>query len=304
VSEIKEREDDVRLSYSSLGTLQTCEQKFAHRKVYKTPVDADYEESEAFGIGKAFHQVLEMTNHTEVKNEYVDQALMDNNVKKIHKPLVIALAMQGVAINKASGLKIIKCELEISHKDYVGFIDAIGVDIFGFWWIVDLKSAGQYDEKILPRLPLDLQLNLYAYFKDHIAGALKLDPDKFAGCRYRQITKSKAERGNNETDAEFIKRLITPRMSYGKFRAPVEARDITIPAFKMKPAMAWEIIQENLGRAREIQQGEAPKKNFKACLDFFKPCEYFSQCHGHLFTEGSRYVKVHTINSYILKNVL
>lgn len=304
MSDKTEKPGDVRLSYSSLGTLQTCEQKFAHYKIYKTEKDPDYEESEALGIGKAFHQVLEMTKHREVKNEHVDQALMDHTVKKSHKLSVIAMGMQAVALNKASGLTIVHCELEISHGDYVGYIDAIGVDAYGNWWIIDLKSAGNYDDKLLPRLPLDLQLNLYAYFKDHIAGVLRLDPEKFAGCKYRQITKSKATQQEGESDAEFIKRLITPRMSYGKYQAPVEARDFTVPYFKMNPSLAWSVIQENLIRARELQQGEAPKKNFKACLDFFKPCEYFSKCHGYTHTDGYNNVKVNTINSYTLKDVL
>ena len=304
MSELKENLGDVRLSYSSLGTLQTCEQKFAHYKIYKTDKDPDYEESEALGIGKAFHQVLEVTNHKKVVNKHVDQALMDHGVKKHHKCLVIAMAMQAVALNEASGLEIVYCEFEISHGDYVGYIDAIGKDKFGNWWIIDLKSAGKYDAKILPRLPLDLQLNLYTYFKDHIGSALGLDPAKFAGCKYRQITKSKASQQDNESDAEYIKRLITPKMSYGKFQAPVEARDFTVPFFTMRPGMAWSIIQENLIRAREIQQGEAPKRNYKSCLDFFKPCEYFSQCHGHTFTDGSQFVKVNTTKSYIAKDVL
>lgn len=317
MSEIKEKSGDVRLSYSSLGTLQTCEQKFAHYKIYKTPNDPDYEESDALAIGKAFHQVLEKTNHKAVHNKDVDEALMDHNVPKINKNIIIAMAMKAVEINKASGLEVIMCEFEISHMDYVGYIDFIAVEgsrklsesLFDkYWWMGDLKSAGNYDAKLIPRLPLDLQLNLYAYFVPEIARALGLDTAKFRGFKYRQVTKSKATQADNESDAEFIKRLITPAKDRynpsGPWKAPVEVRDFTIPFFTMKPKMAWDIIQENLIRARELQQGEAPKRNFKACMDFFKPCQYFSQCHGTTHTDGYNYVKVSTINSYVEKDVL
>lgn len=308
MSEIKEKPGDVRLSYSSLGVLQTCEQKYWHYKVNKTPNDSDFEESDALAIGKAFHQVLEKTNHREVINKDVDEALMEHAVPKINKLLIVAMAMKAVEINKASGLEVVHCELELSHGDYVGYIDAIGKDAFGNWWIIDIKSAGNYDQKILPRLPFDLQLNLYAYFKNHIAGALKLDPDKFAGCKYRQITKSKATQKKGETDAEYVQRLITLAPDRynpsGPWKAPVEVRDFTIPAFTMNPRMAWEVIQENLIRAKELNAGESPKKNFKACMDFFKPCQYFSQCHKHTHTDGYNYVKVNTISSYTQGDVL
>lgn len=307
MSELKEKVGDVRLSYSSLKNLQTCEQKFWHSKINKTENDPDYEESDALGVGKAFHQTLEKTNHKAVNIKDVDEALMEHAVPQINRPMIIAMAMKAKELNEASGIDIVHCELELSHGDYVGYVDALGKEKDGGWWIIDLKSAGNYDPKLIPRLPLDLQLNLYAYFKDHIAGVLGLDPDKFRGCKYRQITKSKANKKAGESDAEFIKRLITPapdRYNPGMVKAPVEARDFTIPYFTMNPSMAWEIIQENLIRARELQHGEAPKKNYNACMDFFKPCQYFSKCHGVTHTDGYNYVKVSTSQTYTSKDVL
>lgn len=306
MSELKEKEGDVRLSYSSLKTLQSCEQKFWHHKINKTPKDSDYEEGDSLVVGKAFHQVLEKTKHAAVIGKDVEEAMMEHNVPQSYRGLIYAMAMQAMKLNKASGLLIVKCELEISHKDYVGYLDAIGKDEQGYWWIIDLKSAGVHDRKILPRLPLDLQLNIYSYFKDHIGGALGLDPEKFAGCKYRQITKSKAQQRDGETLENYIKRLITPaKEKYGDgFKAPVEVYDMTVPFSKMNPTMAWEIIQENLVRARELQNGGVPKKNYSACLDYFRPCEFFSQCHGVTFSEGHNNVKVHTIDTYNNGDVL
>jgi hypothetical protein len=306
MSELKEKKEDVRLSYSSLKTLQSCEQKFWHYKIGKTDKDPDHEESDALSVGKAFHQVLEKTKHKAVLGSDVEEALMEHNVPKINRCLVYAMAHQAMKLNIASGLEIVHCELEISHQDYVGYIDAIGKEPDGHWWIIDLKSASIHDRKILPRLPLDIQLNLYSYFKDHIAGVLGLDPEKFAGCKYRQITKSKAQQKDGETDEQFIKRLITPAKSRfsDDIKAPIEVYDMTVPYSKMNPKMAWDIIQENLIRAKQLQAGEAPKRNYAACLDYFRPCEYFSKCHGVTFSEGHNNVKVHTIETYNNGDVL
>ncbi len=268
----------VRLSYSSMSTLQSCEQKYHHYKIANTPKDSDYVESDALGLGKAFHSVLEKNLHVDFTESDVIQAMTENNVDSSDKDLLTVMLNKYIEFRKASGFKVVHCELELGTNDYVGFIDFIAVR-GNKWWIGDLKTASRHDETILSRLPLDPQLNLYAYFSHGIHNAVpQIDGMEFGGCLYNQTTKSKAGT---------IKGL----------ENGVKVFETIIPVTVMNPPAMFTLFSEVHDRALELHKGEAPKKNFSSCFNYFSPCPYFSQCYGSNFSENNKKVTLTTLQS-------
>jgi hypothetical protein len=268
----------VKLSYSSMTTLQSCEQKYAHYKVLNSPKDSDYEESGALGLGKAFHEVLEKTFHKDYNDSLIIAAMTEHKVDSSDKDLLTIMLKKYVEFRKASGIRVVYCELALANSIYNGFIDYIAIK-GDEWYIGDLKTAGRHDETILSRLPLDPQLNLYAHFADELYIAVpELEGKRFAGCLYSQTTKSKAGT---------IKGL----------EAGVKVFEMFVPVESMNPDMIWSLFNEMHNRALEIHAGEAPKKNLGSCMAYFSPCQYFSQCHGKNFSDNKFKITVNTINS-------
>lgn len=274
----KQANERVKLSYSSMTTLQSCEAKYAHYKVFNTAKDPDYEESDALGLGKAFHQVLEKTKHTAYNDILIIEAMAEHNVDPSEKDLLTIMLKKYIEFRKASGIRVVHCELPLATSEYNGFIDYIAIK-GDEWYIGDLKTAGRHDENILSRLPLDPQLNLYAHFADELYIAVPEISDKrFAGCLYSQTTKSKAGT---------VKGL----------ESGVKVYEVFVPVESMQPDMIWSLFNEVHNRALELHAGEAPKKNLSACFNYFSPCQYFSQCHGKTFSENKHKVTLNTINS-------
>jgi hypothetical protein len=273
-----------KLSVSSLKTLQSCEQKYFHYKVAATPKDADYEEGDFLGFGKAFHQVLENTLHTSWNEKLLIEACCDNNVDQDEVPLLKVMLEKYVQYHKLSGVQVVKCELGIETNKTVLYIDAIGVsfDSTGTpigWWIIDLKTASRHDESLLGRLARDEQMNHYASFADDVEIAVEeIKGIPFLGCRYRQVVKSKAT---------------TPR----GLESGVKVYDIEIPAEMLSVEEFKSHFNTLYDRAYELHQGEAPLRNYSSCFNYFQPCQYFSQCHGTLFSKSKNRVTVHTIDS-------
>jgi hypothetical protein len=274
----------VKLSVSSLKTLQSCEAKYHHYKVAETPKDQDYQESEAANLGKAFHQVMELTKHKSWNMELLKKAMADHNVDPEEEMLLRVMLQKYVAYHAASGLEVVYCELGIETNVTVLYIDAVAIakDATGKpygWWIVDLKTAGRHDENLLPQLARDLQMNHYAAFADDVeVGVPEVAGLKFLGCRYRQIIKSKAG-------------------TLGGLEKGVKVFDIEIPAHALRVEETKSLFNHIHDRAVQLHQGEAPTKNYSACFNYFSPCQYFSKCHGELFTKNHNKVTVHTMES-------
>ena len=56
--------EEIRMSYSSMSEIRSCEMKYAHRKIFFSEVDPDVEDSDlALRVGGCFHEVLENCNH-------------------------------------------------------------------------------------------------------------------------------------------------------------------------------------------------------------------------------------------------
>lgn len=261
-----------------MNTLQSCEAKYCHNKVYNSPKDADYEESDALGLGKAFHGVLEKNLHKSYSEQDIISAMVEFNVPTSDKDLLTTMLKKYVEFRVLSGIKVVKCELQITTHNYNGFIDYIAVS-GNKWYIGDLKTTARHDESILSRLPLDPQLNLYAHFADQIDIVVpEIVGLEFAGCLYSQITKSKAgtQKGLD---------------------AGVKVVETFVPIESMNPDMMWKLFEDAQLRAEELHAGEAPKKNFGSCMAYFSPCQFFSQCHGSTFTDNRNKVKVTTLET-------
>jgi len=269
---------DIRLSYSSQTTLSNCEQKYYYYKVQGLEKDPDFEDSfEAFNYGKAFHYINEKTLHDFPKSKSEFEILLvfcqtkfdlDNESKlKLKACLLVYWAMAS-----KSGLKPVEngIEIEASNKDYIGYLDAVMSEDDGSWWIVDLKTAGMLDKGTIAQLGQDMQLNLYSYFVPLLAEKLKLDVTKFKGCRYRVTLKSRAAYGKKDTDETFVKRVM----------ASIKTYDFIVDKSELDPEYFYAEFLENHKLSKKLRDSKkAPKKNFKACFNYFRPCEYWSNCH-------------------------
>lgn len=277
----------VKLSYSSMKLVQTCEQRYWHYKVNNTPKDPDYAESDALGLGKAFHQVLEKTLHTNWNESLLMEAMSEHNCDVEDQQLLQVMLEKYVQYRKASGLKIIRCEFGIETSMYVGFIDAIGIDpTTKKWWLVDLKTTSRHDPSIVPQLAKDMQIGLYSHFVPDIEEQFKeLDGYTFGGFKYCQTVKSKAQT---------LKGL----------ESGVKVFEISIPASLILEGEAWSLFSEVHDRAVDLHKGEAPKKNYGSCFNYFSSCPYFSQCHGVQFTQGHKEITIDTIETLNDKDLL
>ena len=292
--------DEIRMSYSSMSEMHSCEMKYAHRKIFKSNVDVDItQDTTALRVGSCFHFVLEICKHdySLVTDQNRKDAFKRYEIEDISQQgLLIALWEKYQKLHTASGLTVIACEEDIGDYRVVGSIDVVLQDRRGYWFICDLKTASQFSTVKFARLNKDRQLNLYTYFRGQVAEKYSLDLDMFAGVIYRVALKSRKKIYAKETLDSYVKRL----------ENEVEIKDVFIPIDKLEPKDAYDDIINAQRRAMLIKQGdEKPIKNFASCEAWFRPCNYFSQCHGHLHSEGAKLFPERTdwnMSPYVIEN--
>lgn len=270
------------LSYSSATLLQNCPRKYWHYKINETPIDIDADKSTAaFDIGKAFHKVLEDTKHefSKFRPQLVLDACKEFNCEdealKIH-----AMLLKYYELHKEIGLQCVACETEISTTDFIGYVDAILINPYTKgWWICDIKTAARLDKTLVAKLNSDVQLNLYACFKDALAKQLNLEVDNFRGVRYRVTTKSKLKQKSSEKLEDYIQRVFHN----------IESVDVPIKAEMLRPQETWDrfkfLHETTLDLDKDNPEGAI--QNFSNCNSYFRPCEYWSNCHGACFTNNT-----------------
>ena len=275
---------DTRLSYSSATMLQTCSQKYFYYKVAGLAFDEDFEQdSKAFDVGKAFHQILENTMHTrsESLSSELDKSCKDFNVEN-EKAMIYAMVLKYLDLHERSGLECKATEFQLSTEDYIGFVDVILTGKDG-WWIADLKTASMFSELTAAKLRNDFQLNLYSFFAPDIAAQFDLDPDQFRGCRYRVTTKSRGKYAEYQDFTKAVK----------SFYKGVHSFDVVVPKEIMSPEVAMARHKELHDFSMSLRTGESkPQKNFKACDEYFRACQYWSQCHGETFSDCKSLIQV------------
>ena len=268
-----------QLSYSSATLLKNCSQKYYYHKVAEDiSKDPDAEENyDAFNVGKAFHWVMEENMHTdEDLVELLEKACNTFEVED-HQALIHAMLLRYLQVHTKSGLTAVFCELQLNTPEFLGFIDIVLEDkATGEWWIGDLKTASRFSEVKVTSLRNDVQLNLYASFAPWIAAELDLDVAKFRGARYRVTTKATLKRKVRESYYEYVRRLAKSVKSY----------DVVIPIEEMCPQDTFGEHLRLHAITMKMREGTVkPQKNLSYCDSFFKPCEYWSQCHGKTYSE-------------------
>lgn len=275
--------DHKGLSPSSLALYLSCSRKFYYKKLANFSPDPDVEEDyEAFEVGKAFHKVLEDCRH-ELSGVTYDQVLKTVSEFKVENvqataPMIFAMLGKYKAAHAKAGLKAVLCEQAIETDTFYGIVDVVLTDAEGGWWIGDMKTAASFSPTLVPTLPRHPQLNLYAYHYEILAAAAKLDPKKFKGCRYRLSTKSKLIQRKTESVAEYI----------GRLSGAVDAYDFIIPQDIMAPEEIYGLHKGVKDYIDIHKKGLLPTRfpqNFGNCTQYFRPCEFFSRCHGKCNSE-------------------
>jgi hypothetical protein len=163
----------------------------------------------------------------------------------------------------------------------------------GAWWIVDLKTAGKQDPALPARLQNDPQLNLYAAFRSIIADRYNLDQNLFAGVRYREVTKPGQETKAGETFAAWTTRCETG----------AKVREIVIPASRMDLKNSYDNFSEIIKVAHSLQREFLAEKrlvgkcNFKNCMAYSSPCEWYSKCYGKTYTESQSTTLINAVGA-------
>lgn len=286
---------DRRFSYSASNVLKSCEKQYCFKYILGVEKDADIEDdAAALRLGKTFHTVCELTNHDARKfnTNMLTKAAFDNCLNTEDTIKVYSCLKSYFNLHSKSKLECVGIELEIGDENLVGYIDAVMSDCNGNWWIADLKTSGLVLDTLFARLHKDVQLNLYAAHAEQVVAKInatadrKLDLAKFQGCRYRVVAKPKT----------------TPKMgeSFEAYatRAAPEAYDVVVPIELMNPKEALEEIRELHKKAKEVTLDNS-RCNRQNCIQWNRPCDFFSQCHGKTFTECKESAQVFTTKTMI-----
>lgn len=266
------------LSYSSMNEIIGCEHKYALRKVLEAEPDSDYsKETDAMDLGTVVHACLEACKHDLTGFKYVDvveqiKEFPETLEPSKHGPLVWSMLRHYKDLHEDAGLQAAEVELELTlPKEFKGFVDLVLDDQEGGGvWITDLKTAASISRFLKSRLPNDPQLNLYAYYFQ------KMFPErKVLGCRYRVITKSRLKQRKDETTREFSNRIY----------AGINAYEYVIPIEKMDPDTHYKRFKKVKARQNQLHKNVVAAKNYLHCESYFRPCEYWSRCHGKNFTD-------------------
>jgi hypothetical protein len=265
------------LSYSSMSEILGCEQKYAYRKVLKCEPDEDYsEQTDAMDLGKVLHKCLELCKHDLNGFKYPQLITEIEEYESLspdtHGPLIWSMLRRYKHLHESVGLKPLHIELELtSKKEYTGFVDLVLEEEKGIW-ITDIKTAA-WASKFLPsRLSRDPQLNLYVHYYNKI-----MKPQKpILGCRYRVCTKTKLKRKKDESLKAYANRIYDS----------INSIEYVIPIEAMNPE---EIVETTFKKARARQKAlykdGVATKNFGYCDSYFRPCQFWSKCHGKQYSE-------------------
>lgn len=286
-----------RLSYSSMNLIQGCQRRWHHYKVLGTEKDPDNSTSNALEVGSAFHRIQEELNHdisnlgpaTEklgtrasfdaLTNQYKDICVSQDKLNEEDWPLVAALALGylGQIKFRRPSLKCVGVEKELIDDNYIGYVDAIMVDEkTKLFWIIDLKTSG-YALSATKKIQLkgNTQLNLYAAYAKQLAEACGISDLTFGGCGYFSAVKPKLKKRVKDTDFTYFERLFDQTCKR-------EFLDLEmVPADTLSPHKALNLHKALYELSQDIRSGRRkPIPNYNYCEQYFRPCPYFSKCHG------------------------
>jgi len=291
-----------RLSYSSMNLIQGCQRKWMHYKVNKTAPDPTDETKNYFEVGSAFHLIQEMLFHNLDNLELSDNPMFSPTEKILDalttefkqmcidevglNPedwILVAALAYGYLVQVRESFPELKCisvEKEIYTEDYIGYADAIFInEALRLYYIIDLKTASRgLSEVAIKKLPKNVQLNLYAHpeYRKILKEKSDIADDfKFGGVGYFSAVKPKLSYLNKDTDQSYFEKLI------GKTLNKANMDLLLIPATHLAPHKAYNLHKHLYSLSQNLRKGITPPlPNYNFCEAYFKPCEYFSQCHG------------------------
>ncbi len=275
---------------SKFDTLDRCEKEYAHKYVLKTPTDIDYIDPNYFKFGRAFHWILEETEHDfhKFKSELLDNAIELNELDSIFDRAKLLKCLESYYnFQKKSDIKPLKIELSFKTENFGGIIDSIGVTSDKKWWIVDTKTAANLDLVLPYMLKTNQQLNLYAHFnesiKSQILDEFGIELQEFGGYIYRETKKPSERKTKKDIDFEtFFNRLES-----------VETRESKILASELNKKSIGSILARKKSKCEEVvkitlEDGiDALGGNTRNCINpiYKTVCKYFSTCHGVKYSE-------------------
>lgn len=250
----------------------------------KVDIDPDVSQSTlALDIGKAYHQVLEDTDHKKenFQLEILNNACRDNNIgDPATMAMIRAMLYKYMILHEKSGLEIVCIEEEIEDKLVIGYIDVVlKCPNSGKWYICDMKTAaGVYVDQLSQKLPRDNQLNLYSYYIDQLAEKYNLDVGLYQGALYRVTNKTKIKFSKRETIQDYYLRCLDR----------IEAFQFFIPVDKLKPKKAYDNVINIRDKALELftKKEEDIPQNFNSCQEWNRSCEYYSNCYPTIASEA------------------
>jgi hypothetical protein len=271
--------ENRRFSYSASTTYQSCHMKYWLKYIEQVDKDPDVEDDgDALRFGKAMHSLLELYRHDyrwmgKPEFRLAHDKIMEENT--ITDPAVqtqiLSCGVTASELHIRSKLEVVGIEVEIGDRDIIGYVDLVVGDVYGWWWIVDLKSSGLVVESLFARLHKDPQLSLYAHYAPMLAERLKLDVNKFAGVRYRVVQKPKTKPKQGESVSAYCT------------RADILCHEVVVDKAHLP-------TDEQFTKMKRLKQGamilthETAEKNVGNCIQYFRPCEFWSHCYGATYT--------------------
>ncbi len=287
---MRNNEFDGIYTNSKFDTLDRCEREYAHRYILKTPKDADYIDPDYFKFGRAFHTILEETNHDQSKftPDVLDKAVALNDLCPLFDRAKMLKCLQSYyKFHKTSGLKPIKIELKFNNGTFGGIIDTIGITKDKKWWIVDHKTAANLDPKLPYLIKNNQQLTFYASFRSEIKAKIleqyQIELGEFGGIIYRETKKPSERKSKKDVDFETF---------YGRLK-DVDTRESKILASELSVEKTTFLLNRRKDRCEEVTKIVNEKgidhvtSDIKSCVHpvFKSVCKYFHTCHGVPYSE-------------------
>jgi hypothetical protein len=291
---------DYKLSHSQLEVMKSCQRKYYHKYVLKTPVDEDYNPSrKALDYGSLVHyfassyikgdllktDIYQFVTHDAKQLVFNDEHSClydDENEEMLGKACASChFAAQFVDDIINQGGEFIVSELRYETPFSTAIIDCI-IKLNDVYYVVDFKTATIKNGEIpeLGKIATDPQLNLYAYFFSDIMEKLGVKDARLGGVAWCQIHKSalKYTKKANTID-DLYQRIVD--------ESETPYRVISTRAEHLKSKEFVDNFNQLAIQADMLRNSkEEPAANFSACMGFFgsEPCPYWSRCHGSLYS--------------------
>jgi hypothetical protein len=248
-----------------------CEAKFIKKYVEKEPVDIDWSPSLATRFGNAFHKIMEQCKDSPMlyKQEMLTKACEEYDLNYIDHGAKIACMIRAWFAN-ALDYECLACEVHIETEELQMYIDAV-YKCGEKWFLVDRKTASSFDKNIHKKLATNQQIVIYVTHAHLVAERLSLKMEDFGGFKYIEVKKPMYKLKKDETFEQFTQRCVS------------DYRSTTLAPSDIKLDLIMENVKRIVTKLDTISPDTATM-NFGSCMMYGSPCEYWSKCHGDLYS--------------------